>query len=203
MPRIVDHDAKRREVIALARELIKRDGLEALSIRKLAEAAGSSTAIISHYFSGKNELLLHIYRENLAAARRRRKAVKRGGLEGLIGLCDEFLPLTPEWREGWKISVVFTSMACSVDDFAEEYRENVILAREQLRIRLEDAVRGDPSGPAIDCDMAARRLLAVIQGVGIEAAIDETDWPPARQREVIRREIMSLIGKHGDEVQAA
>ncbi len=193
MPRIIDHDAKRREVVAVARQLIMREGMQALSIRGIAEAAGSSTAIISHYFSNKNELLLHVYREDLDAARMRRKKIKRGGLEGLIGYCAEILPLTAERIEMWKISLAFTAMACVDESFAEEYRENVILAREQIRIRLQDLVLSGTADAGLDCERAARRLLATVQGVATEATIDHTDWPAERQRAVVRAEIDHLM----------
>lgn len=195
MPRIIDHDAKRREVAALTRKLIARSGINNVSMRSIAEAAGSSTAVVSYYFSDKNALLLHIYRENIERARARRKAIPRGGIDRLLEFCDELLVTTDEQAEGWAIALVFTAMATSDERFAEEYRTNVILAREQFRVRFSDCVAQGDAYPELDCEAAARRLLALIQGVSTEAALDRTDWSAERQRKLIRDEIESLIGR--------
>ncbi|MFA5632728.1 MAG: helix-turn-helix domain-containing protein, partial [Porticoccaceae bacterium] len=62
MPLIVDHDARRDELSAVVAQLIATRGLEAVTVRATADAAGYSTRVVSHYFSGKRELLLYCYR---------------------------------------------------------------------------------------------------------------------------------------------
>ena len=58
MPRYVDHDARRRHMAETAADLVGRDGLEALTFRNVAEAARSSTTVLTHYFADKSELLV-------------------------------------------------------------------------------------------------------------------------------------------------
>jgi len=57
MPLIVDHDARRREVGAIAARLIATSGLEGVTVRDVARIAGFSTAVVSHYFDNKRALL--------------------------------------------------------------------------------------------------------------------------------------------------
>ena len=57
MPRIVDHDARRRRVAEEAAELIAERGIDAVTFREIGERAGCSTAIVSHYFRDKRDVL--------------------------------------------------------------------------------------------------------------------------------------------------
>ena len=57
MPKLVDHEQRRRELATAVWGVIRRDGLEAASVRKVAETAGWSAGALRHYFSTQSELL--------------------------------------------------------------------------------------------------------------------------------------------------
>jgi AcrR family transcriptional regulator len=193
LPRIVDHNAKRRAVVELARGLIRTRGVHGVSMRDIAQAAGSSTAIVSHYFADKGELLLHIYREGLIVARERRRHLPRNGVEGVMLLCRDILPTDQDSRETWVISLAFTAMSTTDDRFATEFRENILLAREQFRVRLHDLVNIGSAPAGFDCDWGARQLLALLHGVATEAVIDPSDWPPERQLAVMQAGLDTML----------
>ena len=50
MPKIVDHEARRREISAAAAALIAKGGLEAVTFREIAQASGYSKGVVEHYF---------------------------------------------------------------------------------------------------------------------------------------------------------
>ena len=55
--------ARRRDIIiAAAREIMETEGLEALSIRKLANSLHQTPGIIYHYFAGKRSCSWQSYR---------------------------------------------------------------------------------------------------------------------------------------------
>jgi AcrR family transcriptional regulator len=63
VPKIVDHDLRRREVARAAVRIIARDGLEAATTRAVAAESGWSTGVLKHYFAGKDDLLHHALTE--------------------------------------------------------------------------------------------------------------------------------------------
>jgi AcrR family transcriptional regulator len=63
VPKIVDHDERRRELARAALNVISRSGLEAATTRAVAEEAGWSTGVLKHYYAGKEELLRASLRE--------------------------------------------------------------------------------------------------------------------------------------------
>lgn len=56
MPRIVDHEARRAELLQGAEEVFATEGYAALSMRQLAKALGVSTGTLYHYFPTKQAL---------------------------------------------------------------------------------------------------------------------------------------------------
>ena len=57
MPKIVDHDARRRELLDALLRVVVREGIGAVSIRTVAAEAGCSSRPVQYYFEDKAELL--------------------------------------------------------------------------------------------------------------------------------------------------
>ena len=59
MPRQVDHQQRRTEIAYAVWAVIAEDGLDAVSLRRVAAEAGISLGRVQHYFASKEELLRH------------------------------------------------------------------------------------------------------------------------------------------------
>ena len=98
MPKIVDHDQRRHEVLAATWRVIARVGLDATTIRRIADEAGHSVGVLTHYFADKADILVSAHL--LAFARARARIVEategRGSLEALRLAMLEALPLDEE-----------------------------------------------------------------------------------------------------------
>lgn len=65
MPRYVDHDDRRFQIINATLDVIAKEGPTGLNFRAVAGRMGGSSTIVTHYFSTKQELLDALV-ENLA-----------------------------------------------------------------------------------------------------------------------------------------
>jgi TetR/AcrR family transcriptional regulator, transcriptional repressor of bet genes len=74
-------DIRRRELLEAALEIIKREGLPATTLSRIADHAGVSKGIVHHYFRGKDQLIEETMR--YAHSRRRDDLVR-----GLISARD-------------------------------------------------------------------------------------------------------------------
>lgn len=173
MPRVVDHEARRAEVAAVAADLIARRGLD-VSVRDVAAAGGYSTTVVTHYFASKRELLLHAYRSAGAATEQRVAAV-----DGLLGICEAILPLDEPRRRTWQTWFAFWGAAVADEELADMQRRRLHWFRDLLAREL-----GDEDG--------ARELLVLVRGIAAEAVFDPADWPPERQRELLQRTLDRL-----------
>lgn len=190
MPKIVDHDARRRDVARIAARLIAAAGLDRVTVRDIAREAGCSTAVVSHYFQNKHELLLHVYRmamaDTVAQVRRRRD---RGG--DIVRCLEAILPLDRQRRDNWKIWFAFWGMAMEDAHFMAEQRKRGREARRLIVELLETASDIPADSPQVR-DMQARRLLVAVSGLSSQATYDPTDWPAKRQSTLLAAEIAAL-----------
>jgi len=56
MPKVVDHDLYRKELLGQCFDLFATQGYAALTMRQIAQALGVSTGTLYHYFSSKEDL---------------------------------------------------------------------------------------------------------------------------------------------------
>lgn len=66
MPVTVNHQDRRLAIAEIVADIIATRGLDGVTIRNVATAAGYSTTIVTLYFSGKYDLLKHTHQ--IAAA---------------------------------------------------------------------------------------------------------------------------------------
>lgn len=62
MPKVVDHEKRREEILARCFDLFAEHGYGAMTMRKLAKALGVSTGTLYHYFDGKPALFEAMFR---------------------------------------------------------------------------------------------------------------------------------------------
>ncbi|MFD3446372.1 TetR/AcrR family transcriptional regulator [Microbacteriaceae bacterium 4G12] len=59
MPKLIDHDERNRQITEASLRVLERDGLEALSVRRVAEEAGIATASLRRAFPTQHALREH------------------------------------------------------------------------------------------------------------------------------------------------
>src|SRR5438270_1838170 len=118
MPTSVDHEARRRQVIAVASALIAESGLDAVSVRDIALAADCSTAIVSHYFHNKRELLFLTYRSSIERRTQRSEAALAAADGDLKAYLAEIMPLDETRLIDWKIWLAFWARAVADAEIA-------------------------------------------------------------------------------------
>jgi AcrR family transcriptional regulator len=193
MPKHVDHEARRDLVARVAADLVADHGLEALTVRRVAEAAGYSTTVVSHYFTDRRDLVRATYRAAATRSSARFDAAVRLADEPLQACLEALLPLDQERRRDFRTWFAFWAMAVADDELAAEQDARVqsarrriteVLAREQSRGRVR---------LGIDLSDVAYRLLVLVHGVGTHAAFDRDYWTPDRQRRAVAAELADLL----------
>ena len=190
MPRYVDHDARRRHIAATAAELVGTRGLEALTFRNVAEAAGSSTTVLTHYFTDKRDLLRSTF-EAVAerSGARFDEAQRHGG--GLRECLEALLPLDSRRQTEWRLLTCYWGMAVSDPNLARAEARHVRSAQRRIESLLRQHY---PEIADAEIEVAARRLVTLVHGLGAHSALDPDHWSPAEQRRVLAHELGSLGG---------
>jgi AcrR family transcriptional regulator len=190
MPVSVDREERRALVVTVASRLIAEAGLDAVTVRDVAEAAQCSTAIVSHYFHNKRELLFLTYNSSIErCTARSQPAMAAGDLRGVV---VELMPLDEERLIEWKIWLAFWAKAVADPEIAEIQRRCVMQARGNILHVLEKLAARGALTSGVDLEDEARRILTAIMGLAIQVMFDPDDWPAARQLALIDRDLARL-----------
>ncbi|HYE45264.1 MAG TPA: TetR/AcrR family transcriptional regulator [Caulobacter sp.] len=169
----------------MALKLIAKAGLEAVTVRDVAAAAGFSTAIVSHYFRNKMELLHLCYQATIDHSTARWEAALADNDGDLRAYLAEIMPLDEQRFMEWRIWMAFWAKAATDEAFAVIQRDCVTLARSRITDAIDALFERGLIRPEIDRAQAARHLLALITGMAVQVMFDADDWPAQRQHDLI------------------
>lgn len=192
MPPLADHDERRARVAEVAADLIAERGLDGATFREIAVAAGTSTAIVSHYFADKKDLLRFTYGAAASRARRRLDIELAGDRGMLLGALVALLPTDKASRRDWRVWFAFWGIAVADSEMAAEQRSHVRSTRTVIARLISRMITSGDLPAGVDAEEAARDLLAVVMGLAAQAVFDPHDWPASRQRAFIERHIAQL-----------
>lgn len=189
MPRVVNHDERRQQVARVARDLILRQGIDRVTVREIATVAGYSTAVVSHYFRDKKELMFLVFTDTQRRAEARFRQAIDAGVPVLEGL-EALLPRDDESRDFWRVWFAFWSMTLAYDDFR---REQVLQARKTVEMIAELLARAGLAAATAEARLVqCQRLFAVVSGIATQSTHDPRQWPLRRQLAILRAELDSL-----------
>jgi AcrR family transcriptional regulator len=98
MPKIVDRDARRHEIVETYLHIVARDGMEAASTRALAAELGVASGALWHYFDGFDEVLFRAFQLIFDRATERIAASTEGkaGLAAFRAMVEDHPPPPPD-----------------------------------------------------------------------------------------------------------
>src|SRR4051812_31342627 len=118
MPARGDHEQRRREVARIAADLVATGGLGAATNRAIADAAGCSTTLVSHYFTDKRDLVLATYRHVGDRVGVRLQAAAEATSDPVVATLEALLPLDDERRRDWRLLFTFLGVAATDPELA-------------------------------------------------------------------------------------
>ena len=180
MPIQVDRDAQRQHVTDIAARVVAYEGVSSLTFRRVAEAAGTSTAIVSTYFAGKQDLLLSTLRA--AATRTSVRFEAAAGSGDLQRSLEAWLPLDEERLTDWRVIIAVWGVAVADPELAEIQDGHVTRARGRVKTLL-------PS-----CDTAvAGQIIALTLGIALQAVFAPAGPTARAQRSLLADGLARLL----------
>ncbi|MEV4754555.1 TetR/AcrR family transcriptional regulator [Micromonospora sp. NPDC049559] len=112
VPRQVDHKARRDHITEALLDIVAQRGLEAISLRTVAEQAGVSIGRIQHYFASKDDLLAYAieYQDWLIQQRWNQQSWPEGDptpRQALRWLMLQMIPDSSQRRREWLVGVAY------------------------------------------------------------------------------------------------
>jgi AcrR family transcriptional regulator len=177
MPKVVDADQRRSELADAAARVIARSGIDGTSLREVAAEAGWTTGALVHYFANKRELLAFTLQASLD--RRRTRHADRVSMspdEALRTTLRNALPTTTETTLHWIVTLAFAAQASADDELAAIQRDAYLHFRATI-----SALVGGEIGPLDAAEHEAERLIALVNGIALQALFAPDLWTERRQ----------------------
>ena len=177
MPKVVDHDQRRAELVAAAWTVIADEGIEAATIRRIAEVAGCTTGRVTHYFDAKNEILVAALRRvHYAAGARMLGHIRtKRGTEALRAVLLDALPLDDQRGLEWRVWLAFWGRASTDAALIEEQQRRYAEWRRVLQAVIVDIV-GRPTAPE-QVRLLVDLVAGAIDGLGIQTVLEPSRFP--------------------------
>jgi len=187
MPKVVDHDAQRVKFAEAAMSLIAQHGLEGVTMRAVAAEAGLSYGSLFHYFSSKDELLMHAVRHSnsLQTDRINKFTSQYSGMKALEHLlCDDAI-ITDSSRDDWMVWLTFLYQAALQTSFADLHSELIDDWQTRIEALLEDAQKAGEIRENLDISFEAMGVWAYSSGIGQLSLLHRELLPVKLQKQLI------------------
>ena len=210
MPKVVDHQERRADIVDALWRVVRRDGIAATSVRTVADEAGLSAGALRHYFTTQSELLAVAVRsmaDGVGVRVERRMGAWQAEpgalgseerLDRLVGVLEEVVPLGARRRAEFEVWLEMVMLARTSPDL----QELAVEAHRGLRRvcgYVVAAVSQAPPYPArLHRDRRVRRrtdeLHALVDGLSLHLALYPRETSGPRVREALRRRLASYAG---------
>ncbi|MDN3481262.1 TetR/AcrR family transcriptional regulator [Arthrobacter sp. APC 3897] len=174
MPKIVDHDRRRAEIVQTTWRVIAQRGLDGATLREVAAEAGYANGALKPYFPAKADLMEATFRHVFASTNARIDAATEGldGLEALRAFCLEVLPLDDNRLDEARVVIAFWQQALRDPAQAEVNDAAMAQWRTNIRAWLNAAHRTERTTAPLSADNAAETLLSFLLGTQVAAVFD-------------------------------
>lgn len=195
MPRVVDHGQRRGEIAEALWRIAAREGLEAVSLSRVADEAGVSKGRVQHYFASRDELLaftatLLYLRVDERIGTHLAGADPGSPLALVRALLAGILPLDEEGRTDALVGSAFLVRAVGDPEMRESYRASNRLAVEGLTAKLTVARDRGELAAGADPEREATRLFLLARGLTESLLLGE--HTPESALAVVDRELAGL-----------
>ena len=194
MPKIVDHDERRRVIVEALWRVVARDGAHEVSVRHVAAEAGMPKSSIGHYV-GTMPQLLGLAIDQLV----QENTDYMLSLDPLVLDADKatevlytLVPVSERRRHMSGVWLLLASQAGADAEFSDVlHRLNVSIVEG-----LSDLLRGMQQQALMDAsrdvDIEVRRLHALIDGLALQCMTDPSLRSEKDVRTILRHEVARL-----------
>jgi AcrR family transcriptional regulator len=193
MPKVVARPERRELLVRVTWDLIVAEGLDRVTLRRVASAAGFANGALKPYFATKSDLLNAAYTMAFdhTIARAEQSIGTRSGLEALRRLCWEVMPLDEERRIEARVVIAFWEAAVADPSISAVARSTVTDFARSIARHLDEARALQEIGP-LDDPAVVDEILWILMGLQSMVWVVPEETGTQRQCAVLERVLATL-----------
>lgn len=177
-PKLDEHaiNQKRMIIIASAKKLFKEQGVEAVSIRKIANASGLGTMTLYKYFETKREILHFIWLEFFDELLNEIRNIPDNltALDRLHQKCERYLNYWILHPDRYRMVFLNEDRADSDDDFFVHHAD---MENQFNELFFQDLITVSHPESETDAEILSHELMCLLNGITLNLiTISEFQW---------------------------
>ncbi|WP_438350310.1 TetR/AcrR family transcriptional regulator [Paenibacillus sp. FA6] len=195
MPKIVDHEERKKRIAEAMWRVILDKGMEGATVRNIAEEAGLSLGALRYYFQTQDDLLVYAMELVINRANARIKVVIQRDLppkERVIATLLECVPVDTESLAEMSVWFAFKAHIKHRNSTLDAPNDGLLEGMQKLISYLHtmDLLKID-----LNLDLEVERLYALIDGIAMHALLDPERLNSDRVIKTIHYHINSICNK--------
>ena len=187
MPKQVDHEQRRIEIVEATWRIVARGGFAAATMREIAAEAGFANGGLKHYFATKDDLLVAAFQRTFYRVNERAGLATggRSGLDAIRALCMEMLPLDRERQTESRVAVAFWDRAASNPALMKVHADSYAIWRQFMEQHLDIARESGEIQEHVATALIVDELLWITTGLHVVPLLDPKTTPPINQVRIV------------------
>ncbi len=184
MPKIVDHDERRRSIADAYAIVVRRDGMAAASVRTVAAEAGLSAGAMRHYFDSQTGLVRFVAEDLTRRLTARIDELAAKDVDPVL-LLEELIPLDAQRRADFDVWLALVVSGLQNPELADiSAQAHAGIRRVCHRVLAAYGVRRSED--------RARRLHAFVDGISLHLSLYPDDTSVVAARRSLREQVRAL-----------
>lgn len=192
MPKLVDHEERKKQIAEATCRMIVKSGMEGATVRNIAQEAGLSLGALRHYFSTQEELLIHAMMLVKERAEARIELITMQNLppkEMILQILLEIIPTNDVTLAEMEVWFAFIAYTKSKPEMQLAQDDGIFSAMVLLFNMMESA---GLLKSKLDKEIETERLYALVDGLALHAMLH----PERMNKEMIT----NVLLQHLDEI---
>lgn len=172
MPKLIDHEKRRKQIAEATWRVILERGMEGATVRNIAKEAGLSLGALRHYFSTQDELLIYAMKLVKEKATARINEIAMQDLppkEKILKIMLEIVPTNDETMAEMEVWFAFTAYARHREDIFDAQHDGIFIGMQKLIDYLDqfNLLRKN-----LDKEIETEKLYALIDGLALHTMLE-------------------------------
>lgn len=199
MPRRVNADEVRDEILSATIAIMSEQGLPKTTMRTIADRASCTTGRVTYFFGSREDIVVSALRR-LRVESSRHLAAAAAGKSGLAALRSFLLATLPyasaeNLQAHWRIWLTLWHESITETYASEEWDRRAEGYELLLRQHLESAKSSGELRHDLDIDVAVRMLASLVYGAGVDATLRPQRYSPEQVAMLIDTALASLVAR--------